>query len=157
MDGLVCAGDARCGRAAAGGANAQVGAAAHLLICLWLFFVSLPPSQDLAGRLATGFNRLGVGVLVGPQFKINDGNTMVQSLRPAYTVVYSRRRGARPHNRERPAEEWTWMSMITCHNSQTRLSLVITMRGNSAVKTPHQTLSSHPGRSQPSPLHALQA
>ena len=56
------------------------------MICLWLFFVSLPPSQDLAGRLATGFNRLGVGVLVGPQFKINDGNT-TESLRPAYTVA----------------------------------------------------------------------
>ena len=59
----------------------------HLLICLWLFFVSLPPSQDLAGRLATGFNRLGVGVLVGPQFKINDGNTTESKARIYCSVM----------------------------------------------------------------------
>ena len=55
---------------------------------MWLFFVSLPPSQDLAGRLATGFNRLGVGVLVGPQFKINDGNTTESKARIYGTVVW---------------------------------------------------------------------
>ena len=40
----------------------------------WL--ITLPPS--LGFGLSIGYkllNRLGVGVLVGPQFKINDGNT----------------------------------------------------------------------------------
>ena len=40
----------------------------------WL--ITLPPSLDLACRLITSLlNRLGVGVLVGPQFKIDDVNT----------------------------------------------------------------------------------